>query len=77
MTSDVMKALGIQPRIVPSTSELSALIAKGIPSLTLGLTHSEHQNELGETMEIDPIFTGLAQLVGMLVSIDEGFCDEH
>ena len=77
LASNVMKALGIQSRIVPSTSEISALIAKNIPSVTLGLSHSSHQNEPRETMEIEPIFTGLAQLVGILVSIDEGLCDEH
>ena len=39
--------------------------------------HCEHLAELKETVMIEPIVTGLAQLVGILLAIDGGFCDER
>lgn len=73
---DIMKALGIKPLVAPSTSELSVLLAKDIPSLTLGITEGEHKHKLNETVRIAPIFSGLAQLIAVLQSIDNQFEDE-
>ncbi len=68
---DVMDSLEVQPRIAPSTSELSALLDRGIPSLTLGLTTGEHRSSPIESILIDPIFTGVAQIAATLQHIDE------
>lgn len=70
----VMKALDIEPRLAPSTSELAALIDKQIPSLTLGITNGDHMHKLNETIQIEPIFKGLAQLIGTITAIDGGYC---
>ena len=72
----ILNALELNPRVEPSVGELSALNNNGIPSVTLGLTRGTHKNELHESIEIDPIFAGLAQLVALLQAIDGGFCDE-
>ncbi|MFP4268813.1 MAG: M20/M25/M40 family metallo-hydrolase [Spirochaetaceae bacterium] len=72
---DIMKSLGVNPRISPSTSELSAFIDKGIPALTLGITNGENLNKPDEKIEIEPVYTGLAQLIGLLQAIDRGYCD--
>jgi acetylornithine deacetylase/succinyl-diaminopimelate desuccinylase-like protein len=72
----IIKALGVNPRISPSTSELSAFIDQKIPAVTIGLTQGEHHNEEAERLEIEPIYLGLAQLVGMLIAIDGGHTDE-
>lgn len=72
----IMNSLGVNPRISPSTSELSAFIDKGIPALTLGITDGENMNKEDERIEINPIYTGLAQLIGLILSIDRGYCDE-
>ena len=72
----ILNALELNPRVEPSVGELSALNNSGIPSVTLGLTRGTHKNELHESIEIDPIFDGLAQLVALLQAIDGGFCDE-
>ncbi len=74
---EIMRALDIEPRIAPSTSELSALIDHKIPAVTLGLTTGERLNQPDERIRIDPMFAGLAQLLGMLKAIDGGLCDEH
>ncbi len=68
----IVEALGIKPRMSPSTSELSAFIDAGIPAVTIGLTDGEHLNEPDETIEIQPISKGLAQLVGLILAIDRG-----
>ena len=73
----VMEALGVKPKTAPSTSELSVLLDAGIPSLTLGITHGDHRHEVNESIQIEPIFAGLAQIVTVLRAIDEGYCDEE
>ncbi|MBC8205994.1 MAG: peptidase dimerization domain-containing protein [Kiritimatiellales bacterium] len=75
-TREIMSALDLRPHITPSISELSALIASDVPAVTLGITEGEHLHEQRETVKIDPIFTGLTQLIAVLLAIDGGFCDE-
>jgi len=72
----IQKKLRIAPKAGPSTSELSALIGQKIPGITLGVTHGEHLNEENESVLIEPMFTGIAQIIGILLAIDGGFCDE-
>lgn len=72
----ILKALDIQPQVAPSTSELSVLLEKDIPSLTLGLTEGDNKHKLDETIRIQPMFSGLAQLIAMLQCIDNQFDDE-
>lgn len=72
----VMQVLDVKPRVAPSISELSALLDKGIPSLTLGLTRGDHRHTFGERVEIAPLFTGLSQLVALLEAMDAFLNDE-
>lgn len=71
----VMETLDIEPRLAPSTSELSALIDEEIPALTLGITVGERTFKTNETIQIDPIFKGLAQLIGIILAVDGGYCE--
>ncbi|HET6528451.1 MAG TPA: peptidase dimerization domain-containing protein [Balneolaceae bacterium] len=73
---EIMRHLDIEPRPGPSTSELSALIDHQIPSLTLGLTHGDHINETKQSIRIEPIYSGIAQIIGTLLAIDGGYCEE-
>ncbi len=73
----VLTALKLEPRSRPSTSELAAFLDQRIPAITIGLTKGERVNDLLESIAIEPIFTGLAQLIGILLAIDEGLCDEY
>ncbi|MBL7017100.1 MAG: peptidase dimerization domain-containing protein [Kiritimatiellales bacterium] len=75
-TREIMSALDLHPHITPSISELSALIANDVPAITLGITDGERLHEQRETIKIDPIFTGLTQLIAVLLAMDGGFCDE-
>lgn len=72
----VMQTLGIDTVGEPSESELSILLSKKIPAVTLGLTHGEDYHQPNSQLEIEPIFTGIAQVIGVLQAIDSGVCDE-
>ncbi len=72
----VMETLELEPKISPSMSEVSELIVRGLPAVTLGLTEASNVHNLNETIRIEPIYTGLAQLLAMLLAIDGGFCNE-
>ncbi len=71
----VMESLDIEPRLAPSISELSALIDENIPALTLGITKGESTFKTNETIEIEPIYKGLAQLIGTIIAADGGYCE--
>ncbi|MFU8849081.1 MAG: M28 family peptidase [Opitutales bacterium] len=71
----ILETLEVKPRIEPSVGELSQLIEKGIPGVTLGLTVGKNKNEFDESIDIQPIFGGIAQLIALLQSIDGGLCD--
>ncbi|MCZ6674510.1 MAG: M20/M25/M40 family metallo-hydrolase [Verrucomicrobia bacterium] len=72
----IQESLGIVSKIQPSVGELSALIDKEIPGLTIGITKASQMHSLNENIAIDPIFSGLAQLVGILQAMDGEFFDE-
>ncbi len=71
----VMETLDIEPRLAPSISELSALINQNIPALTLGTTVGEQTFKSNETIQIEPIYKGLAQLIGTILAVDGGYCE--
>ncbi|MEM9018300.1 MAG: peptidase dimerization domain-containing protein, partial [Verrucomicrobiota bacterium] len=75
-TREIINDLEIEQIIAPSTGELCALIDKGIPGVTVGLSQGEHLHERNETIRISPVFRGVAQLIGLLRAIDGGYCDE-
>ena len=72
----IQESLGVTPKIQPSVGELSALIDKEIPGITIGITTASQMHSQNEHIAITPIFSGLAQLVGILQAMDGGFCDE-
>ncbi|NNE93775.1 MAG: M20/M25/M40 family metallo-hydrolase [Verrucomicrobiales bacterium] len=74
---ETLESLGVKPRIAPSISDLSALLDRGIPGLTLGITTGRGRHTESEAIEIEPMFTGLAQLVSTLQFIDKFEPDEQ
>jgi len=74
---EVMEQLDIEPDQGHSPSELSELIARNIPGVTLGITRgkrgSQHEPDY---VLIGPVLTGVAQLVGTILAVDSGACDE-
>ena len=62
--------------VQPSTSELSAFIDNNIPAITTGITTGVRKDKSTEEIAIEPIFKGLSALIGLVLSIDRGICDE-
>jgi len=76
-TAAILKALGIKPVSKSTESALSIFLSRRIPAVTLGITHGENYYTENATMQIEPMFMGIAQVVGVLKAIDDGACDEQ
>lgn len=76
-TVAVMKALNLKPLSEPSESELSIFLSRRIPAVTVGLTQGQNFHREDASMEIAPLFTGIAQVVGIIRAIDSGVCDDE
>ena len=72
----IMEKLELPARSEPSESELSIFLSRQIPALTLGVTHEMGYQETAAIVEIDPIYKGIAQIMGAILAIDSGVCDE-
>lgn len=75
-TVAVMEKLGIKPVSEPSVSELSIFLARNIPAVTLGVTKGKNYHLENSRMVIEPMFQGIAQIIGVIMAIDSGVCDE-
>lgn len=71
----IMTALGIHPRNDRFSSTVSSFSEYQIPSITLGVSRAVNLNEHNESVAIEPMMKGVAQLVGTLLAIDGGCCD--
>ncbi|GAK57438.1 peptidase dimerization domain protein [Candidatus Vecturithrix granuli] len=76
-TRKIIQAMDVEPQISPSISELPAFIDHQIPAIAIGITRGERLHNEKELIYIPPVFTGIAQLIGILLAIDGGFCDEN
>ena len=72
----VMEKLKIEPKIASSESELALFLERGIPSITIGLTHGDNRHKKDARIKLNPLYTGVAQLLGILQIIDKGLDDE-
>lgn len=75
-TVAVMEALDLIPVSEHSESELSIFLSRNIPAVTLGITKGEDYHLESSKMIIEPIFKGIAQIIGVIMAIDSGVCDE-
>ncbi len=74
--SAIIKKLDMKPAGAPSESELSIFLSRKIPAVTLGITKGEYYHLENSSMEIEPMFKGIAQIVGTIMALDSGVCDE-
>jgi acetylornithine deacetylase/succinyl-diaminopimelate desuccinylase-like protein len=72
---EAFKALGVEPHNRPSTSELATFIEQKIPAISMGFTVGEEISDGRDVLHIDEIFTGVAALIGLLLAIDGGYCE--
>lgn len=74
--SAIMKSLNIKPVSENSESELSIFLSHNIPAITLGITHGTNFHTENGCIDIEPMFKGIAQALGVIKAIDCGACDE-
>ncbi len=73
----IQQGLGLTPMLYPTTFALTTLLERKVPALVLGLTAGVRRAalaEIEEALAIPPLWTGLAQLVGLLLAMDGGLC---
>jgi len=75
--TEVMKKLDIKPVSAHSESELSIFLSRKIPALTLGITRGRNYHLENSSMEIEPMAKGIAQVIGVIMAIDSGVCDDE
>jgi tripeptide aminopeptidase len=73
----VLETLEIKPFSKSTESSLSIFLSHKIPAVTLGITYGENVYKEEATMEIEPMYKGIAQIIGVLKAIDNGACDEQ
>ena len=71
-----MKKLDLRPMSGSSESELSIFLSRKIPAVTLGITRGENYHQKNARVKIEPMFKGIAQVIGVVQAIDNGVCDE-
>jgi acetylornithine deacetylase/succinyl-diaminopimelate desuccinylase-like protein len=67
---DIIKHLGFNPRMSYAMSEIAVCLSEQIPSVSIGLTHGEGGSSPESFIEIDPIATGILQLLMLLYEVD-------
>lgn len=73
---EIIESLGVVPIIESSESELSVFLTKNIPAITVGMAKGKDYHRENASVDIESIYTGIAQLIGIIRAIDEGVCDE-
>lgn len=68
---EIIELLDIEANTEPSMSSLAAFIDNHIPAVTVGLTKADYLRTTDESIEIEPIFKGIAQLIGLIQAIDK------
>jgi tripeptide aminopeptidase len=63
----VLRSLGMDPYTDSSSTDANVPISRGIPSVCVGVTHGEGAHRMEETIEIEPIAKGMAQLIKLVV----------
>ena len=74
-TRSIMSEAGITPAVDPSTGDLNSIILAGHPGVTLGLTQAENLREANESIKLEPLYSGIAQMITLLRAIDQGLCE--
>lgn len=75
--AEVLKKLELKPVSVSSETELSIFLFHKIPAVTIGITKGANYHLENAVIRIEPIYQGIAQLIGILMAIDSGVCDEQ
>lgn len=76
-SSSIVKKLGVKPKMGTSNSEIAVPLAFNIPSITVGITSGSEDSSTKSHVDLEPIPDGITQVLLLIKSIDEGYCDEE
>jgi acetylornithine deacetylase/succinyl-diaminopimelate desuccinylase-like protein len=71
IADQVLIDLGIQPRHRASSTDANVPIARGIPSICIGVTNGDNIHREDEYINLQPISTGFAQLITVILQSAE------
>jgi hypothetical protein len=74
--SRILDRLDVEVLSEPSETALSIFLQNRIPAITLGLTLGDNFHQDGASIEIEPMFKGIAQIPALIMAMDNGVCDE-
>ncbi len=64
----ILRDLGMDPYTDASSTDANVPISRGIASVCIGVTRGEGAHRMEETIEIEPIASGMAQLIKMVIA---------
>jgi acetylornithine deacetylase/succinyl-diaminopimelate desuccinylase-like protein len=67
LAASCLRWLGVEPRLTASSTDANIPLSLGIPSVCVGVTHSERTHTVEEWLSIPPIGNGLAQLLRLII----------
>jgi tripeptide aminopeptidase len=73
---EIQDCLGIDTKLHPSISELAALLEAEIPALTLGIAEGGNRHSPRETIRLERLPEGLAQIVSVIEFMDSQLPDK-
>lgn len=73
----IMSTIGISCTASVYSSTISPFLEHAIPAVCVGLSDGDNINYPDEYVEIGPLLTGLAQVIGLLLCIDGGEYAQH
>jgi tripeptide aminopeptidase len=68
----ILRDLGMDPYTDASSTDANVPIARGIPAICVGITQGEGAHREEETIEIEPIPMGIAQLMKLVTAFPYG-----
>ncbi|MDD5699011.1 MAG: M20/M25/M40 family metallo-hydrolase [Victivallaceae bacterium] len=68
---ETIRSLGYKPRTEYSNSQIAVCLARGIPSISIGLTEGLGGSSNRSFIELDPLEQGLLQLIMLIYQIDK------
>jgi tripeptide aminopeptidase len=64
----ILRELGMDPYTDASSTDANVPISRGIPAVCVGITRGEGAHRMEETIQIEPISSGIAQLLKLVIA---------
>ncbi len=69
---DVLEYVRVRPIYETGSTDANALLAAGLPTITIGITHGGNAHRTDEYIEVNPIREGATQLLLLALALASG-----